>query len=112
MSLLADAKKITRSVRRTMLEAKKDVYVSRIHKRIMKCAAEGETQIEFCKVPSRQEYLAVDQKLFIEIAKHFSSLGFDISYYYGNTTPYKFQGDKAKFPNPYGRTSFLNICWE
>ena len=82
-SLLADARKVSRKVRKSNQQAIFDDYTNRIQKRILKVAANGETSYRFCKVPNRQEYLAdgdCGKAMFVRIAKHFSELGFQVSY--------------------------------
>ena len=101
-SLLVDARKVSRKVRRLNQQAVLEDFSNRIEKQIFYRAANGSTGYQFAKAPSRQEYLAKDPQLFVKIAKHFESLGFEVSYS-------KKEGSKT---TPKYEWTYLSISWD
>ena len=80
MSLLKDAQRVSRTVKKSKHQANVELWTNRIQTRILKIAAAGGTLYHLNKVPNRREYLATNKQEFVAIAKHFSELGFKVNY--------------------------------
>jgi|TARA_R110000823_G_scaffold294969_2_gene413906 xanthine/CO dehydrogenase XdhC/CoxF family maturation factor len=80
MSLLKDAQRVSRKVKKSNQQANVEIWISRIQAQILKIAAAGDTSYQFTKVPKRREYLFRNEQEFVAVAKHFSELGFKVDY--------------------------------
>lgn len=80
MSLLKDAQRVSRKVKKSKHQANVELWTNRIQTRILKIAAAGDTSYNFSKVPQRRERLAGNKQEFVAVAKHFSELGFEVNY--------------------------------
>tara|TARA_R110001583_G_scaffold93970_2_gene237248 strand:+ start:1141 stop:1449 length:309 start_codon:yes stop_codon:yes gene_type:complete len=80
MSLLKDAQRVSRKVKKSKHQANVELWTNRIQTRILKIAAVGDTSYQFNKVPKRREYLGRNDQEFVAVAKHFSELGFKVDY--------------------------------
>ncbi len=80
MSLLKDAQRVSRKVKKSKHQANVELWTNRIQTRILKIAAAGDSKFGFRKVPKRREYLSTNEQEFVSVAKHFSELGFKVDY--------------------------------
>ena len=114
MSLLVEARSLSRKTKKSDFDTQTKNCVARIQKLILKHAAMGDSGILIRKVPYRREYIANDKDSFIAIAKTFAKLGFAVSYDVKDTKSYsrefKLTPKKKALPPCYS-FSTLNISW-
>ena len=102
-------------------ERRKEIYIQRIEKKIMKLAEDGQYEYTFDTVPYGRSCLSEDEEMFVAIAKHFGKQGFSIKYdgrnkkgasKYVKETLYPNHWIKRDWNLPLWYTANLTISWE